>query len=473
MLQATIPNNIPILSACLKEAGHEVKLFDATLYKTEEVSNDERRVQRFQVKPFTPGDLKETDIFDELSNLVDSFNPHLIGITLVDNTLEMGIDLLESLKTDIPVIAGGVSVILKPRKILKHEDIAMICFGEGEKTIVDVCDYLQGKKDISEIKNLAYKKGDEMIFNEKEEPVDLNTLPFEDFTVFEEERLQRPMSGQIHKTVSINLDRGCPYSCTFCCAPFIRKYYGKGYYRMKSIKRIAAELEYQVKKHNPKYIYFNSETFLSIPIGKLREFAKMYKKYQIPFWCQTHIQTLTDEKVKLLKEMGCDKLSIGIECGNEEYRKERIKKKFTNKQAIEGFKILKKYDIDVGVNNIIGLPNENRRMIFETIQLNRKLNKIMGRMSTNGFIFQPYKGTELRNYCEQKGYIDKSTETDTLIGDPVIYNPNLSDEELIGLLRTFTLHVMMNKVFYPFIRIAERSDLMLGLLGKIYWKFYD
>ena len=39
-----IPSNIAILSAYLKEAGIETKLFDTTLYQTAEKSVDEIRV---------------------------------------------------------------------------------------------------------------------------------------------------------------------------------------------------------------------------------------------------------------------------------------------------------------------------------------------------------------------------------------------------------------------------------------------
>lgn len=469
MLQATIPNNIAILSACLKEEGYDVRLFDTTLYRTEEMSNDEKRVQRFQVKPFTPGRIKETDVFKDFRDMVEGYHPDIIGITLVDNVLKMGLRLLEQINGPV-VIAGGVSAILHPETLLNYDKIDLVCYGEGEKTIVDACKFLEGKKEINEIKNLAYKEDNKVVFNDLDEPIDINSLPFEDFTIFEDERLQRPMSGKIHKTVSINLDRGCPYSCAFCCAPYFRNKYGYRYYRRKTTERIDAEMSYQIGIHHPKYIYFNSETFLSMPLKELKRFAEMYEKYRLPFWCQTHVNTITDEKMELLRKMGCDKIGIGIESGNEDYRKKHLKKPFTNKQAIDAFKILKKYGFYVGTNNIIGFPEETREMIFDTIRLNRKLDRIMGGMDVNGFVFQPYKGTELREYCEQKGYIHNGVELDTLIGDPVIKNPNLSREELIGLLKTFTLYVKMDKRFYPFIEQAEQDDKMLEKMGEIYWR---
>ena len=470
MLQETVPNNLPILSACLKEAGHTVKLFDTTHYKTEEISNDERRVQRLQIKPFEKHTLYKDTAENGFLSEINSFSPDLVGFTFVDNVMDLGLRLLKQIPDSLSVVTlvGGVSAILHPQSLIKYFDL--VCFGEGEKTIVQVCEYLEGKRKIEHIDNLAYEVNGIVKYNKMSEPLDINTIPFEDFTIFDQERLMRPMSGETHKTVSINLDRGCPFSCAYCCAPSIRKICGKEYYRLKTVERVKAVLDYQIKIHNPKYIYFNSETFLSMPLKKFKDFALMYKDYRIPFWCQTHVQTITDEKVRLLKEMGCDKLGVGIECGNEEYRRNVVKKYFSNQQAIDTFKILKKYNIFVGTNNILGFPDETREMIFDTIKLNRRLYKIMGKMDVSGFVFQPFKGTELRRYCEEKNYLQYGKKVDTLIGFPVITNPNLSDEELIGLLRTFALYIKMPKTYYNQICKAEQSDVSLEKLKTIYWR---
>ncbi len=478
MLQATIPNSIAILSACLKKEGHTVRLFDTTFYKTEKISNEEKRVQRFQVKPFQITSLIETPVEDDLVQTVEMFKPELIAITFVDNTLHLGMRLLRAIRsTKIPVIAGGVTAILRPEELAKKEEIDFVCYGEGENAIVKIIEYLNGTIALEEVPNICYRrrkgKKNTVVFNKPDVLLDINKIPFEDYTIFEEERLMRPMSGRIIKTVTINLDRGCPYSCTYCCAPSIRTRYGRGYYRRKSLERIQAELEFQIKQHNPKYIYFNSETFLAVSDEEFEKFADMYQKFKIPFWCQTHIKTITDKKIKLLKDIGCDKIGIGIESGNENYRITMLKKKFTNSEAIEAFKILSKYNLEVGVNNIIGLPDETRDLIFDTIRLNRKLNKILhGKMSTSGFVFQPYNGTELYTYCVDKKYLSADQEPDTLIGEPVIDNPYLSKQELSGLLRTFSLYVKMPLVYYPLIHIAEKSDTMLAWLAKIFWKRY-
>ena len=154
------------------------------------------------------------------------------------------------------------------------------------------------------------------------------------------------MQGKMIAMIPINFDRGCPYRCSFCDAPSIYDLYKKNnykYYRVKSIERIHSEMKYQTSKYNVSYFYFNSETFLTMSVDKLNKFAEMYSEFGLPFWCQTRIETVSDEKIKILIEMNCDRISIGIEHGNEEYRRNFLNKTFTNKQLIEAFKILNKY----------------------------------------------------------------------------------------------------------------------------------
>ena len=54
-------------------------------------------------------------------------------------------------------------------------------------------------------------------------------------------------------------------------------------------------------------------------------------------------------------------------------------------------------------NCIIGMPDENRELIFDTIRFVRKLPKNID--ATGAYVFAPYHGTPLRDLAIQKGYI--------------------------------------------------------------------
>ena len=398
--QFSLPHSIGHISALLKEKGDDMRLFDSTLYEVGGVTDDEKRVERGQIKPFEKKYIKNTDLLEDFNNFVKDFNPDRIMITFVDSTVNNGYKLLKSLDKHIYTIAGGVSVILNTARF--------------KKPLIDVA---------------WDRSAFEYIF-----PNDPVKDVYDDWTEFEENRLYRPIDGKYYKTIPLLTTYGCPYNCGFCCAPSLRKKLGT---RDKNINFVIDELEYQVLMHNPDFFYISSETFLSSPMSDLKKFATAYSKYNLPFWCQTHINTLTEEKIKLLKDMNCHRVAIGIESGNADYRKNMLKKYFTNDRAIQVFELLNKYDIKAASNNIIVYPLEKEAYMYDTIELNKKLYDILGKnLQINCYIYQPFYGTSLREVCVEHDLMI-SDEPDTVIGDPVISNPFVSNEKIIELRNKF------------------------------------
>lgn len=455
-----LPSNISILSACLKNRGFIVDLFDTTLYKTEAVSVDDKRVEYLQLRPFDYFHFgikyKETDVYEDFICKVETFQPDLIAITIVEDTYDLALNLLHAVShLDIPVIAGGVHVTLAPEMVFANKDIDMICYGEGEKALPELCDRMASGKPYDGIKNIWIKQGDSVIKNSMRPLINLNEIPYNDFSLFEEVRFFRPMQGKIFRMIPIEIDRGCPYQCTFCAAPSLRDLYKKEtsgtYHRVKAVNRIIEEIIHLVKKYNAEYIYFNSETFLALSDEKFYSFAEEYiKNIHLPFWCQSRIETISESKISLLEKMGCDRLSIGIEHGNEEFRKTVLKKKFTNQQVIDAFNILKKYQIPITVNNMLGFPGETRELIFDTIRLNRMIDID----STNCFAFKPYHGTYLREVAIRDGYLKSMGNVHSIL-ESSLDMPQLSKNEIEGLLRTFPLYIKMPENRFPDIKIAE------------------
>ncbi|MDD1663984.1 MAG: radical SAM protein, partial [Methanomicrobiales archaeon] len=217
--------------------------------------------------------------------------------------------------------------------------------------------------------------------------------------------------------------------------------------------RILAELEAQVGKYGAEYLYFNSETFLAMDEHLFRDFATEYReKIHLPFWCQSRVETITGEKVATLKEMGCDRISIGIEHGNEEFRRRVLRKHFTNRQVLEASSVLARYGIPVTVNNMIGFPGETRELAFDTIRLNRQITAD----SINCFAFKPYHGTRLREVAIAEGYLRPSDPVRSIVSS-TLDMPRFSSEEINGILRTFPLYIKFPEDRFDEIRLAEKN----------------
>ena len=201
-------------------------------------------------------------------------------------------------------------------------------------------------------------------------------------------------------------------------------------------------------------------TFPLIEDKTAKEFAERYiNEVNLPFWCQSRLDTFSEEKTKLLAEMGCRAISIGLEHGSEKIRKELLKKNITNKQVLNAIKVISKYNFSITVNNIIGFPDETRENIFETIELNKKINAIMGGKHTvNVFTFIPFSGTELRRISIEKGYITGDEDIPlSFFEESMLTMPSLSKEEIKGLEKTLALYIFLPKEYWSKIKLAEKD----------------
>lgn len=483
MMVNLLPTNIGILTTCLRQNGFEVGLFDTTYYRTAERAPDEIRVENLQIRKFSLEDFgitfKPNHYLDDFEQKVLDFKPDLIGYSVVEDTWPQAVLMMERVKHfRIATIVGGVFPTLAPDYVANDPNVDMLCVGEGERALIDLCYKMWRKENYSNVSNLWVRRNGSWIKNLIGSPVALDDVPFSDWTLFEKERFYRPMQGKIFRMVPVETDRGCPYTCRFCEAPSIVGLYrdntGLHYFRRKSWDLVKEELESYIEKYRAQYIYFNAETFLAMSDHDFDHFIEIYSKIKLPFWMQTRIETLSEYRIQKLEEVNCNRISIGLEHGNAEFRKKVVGKSFSNQAIIDVFKILDKYSIPVTINNMLGFPGETRELIFDTIELNREL----GTDSINAFYFMPYRGTAMRVECEEKGYITEESQTKGLMSGPIMTMPQLPNDELLGLVRTFSLYVKFPIEEWPEIRIAEKFDdegnaKFAEMSKRYYERFFD
>ena len=124
-------------------------------------------------------------------------------------------------------------------------------------------------------------------------------------------------------------------------------------------------------------------------------------------------------------------------------------------------------------NNILGFPDETRDLIFDTIELVRKLKSD----DINAFTFIPYQGTSLRTMCEEKKYLDKETLANIYETDSLLDMPSISKKEIGGLVKTFPLYTRLPRSYWKDIKIAELDtpdgkkvyDNLLGIFRDQYY----
>ena len=482
-----LPPSIALFTRILRDNDFEVALFDTTYYKMEGQGNSDKEKERnLAVRPFDESrlPLKTTDPFEDIDKLINSFQPDLIAMSLPEDLFSLGLKFLKHIdRYNILTIVGGVFPTFAPHKVIRHKEIDIVCVGEGERALLELCQRLRSGKNYFDIKNLwIKKKSGEIIKNSIGKIIDIDKNPLPDFSLFEETRMYRPMAGKIYRMLPVETHRGCPYQCTYCNSPYQRKLYrdanAGNFFRRKSIEAVKKELKFYRNELNAEYFYFWADTFFAYTDKEFKEFVEMYSDIKIPFWCQTRPETVTEEKVKMLRGVGLHRMSIGIEHGDEEFRRKIIKRHVKNGKIIEAVDIIYHHALPGGlsVNNIVGFPTETPELAWVTIELNRKIANKVDTM--NCYVFTPYHGTELRELSVKLGYLDEDAPTSCLTGDPVLNMPQFPKEEIKGIRRTFSLYVRFDKSRWKEIEIAEKftpegDEMFQKLRGEYIQKYFE
>ena len=480
-MRTVIPTNISYLSAALKNEGFKTCLFDTSFYTEHDRLMEEQKKEDAGI--FKPIDyttiglkVKQSSLTEDLIQKINDEKPDLIGFSVFSQAKQLNFNLAEIIKKSFPsilIIFGGIHVIIDPYDVVKRPYVDYICLGEGEEAIVELAHSLHNNKSTEHIKNLGFKKNGDTILNPCRPPQNFDNIPIPDWSIFEPHHIYGPFRGKLLRMAIVEFSRTCPYQCTYCGNKIYKDLYKQfGFnlsYRHKSPQRWIHELKFMKDNFDIEFVNIPDGTFVAQSEKVMKELAPLYvKEINLPFFCDSSVHCLTREKARLLKEMGCVCINMGIECANENYRRKYLDRTMTNEKIINAFLMARNAGIETRAYNIIGLPFETEQDIFQTIELNRECK--VGSLSLN--IFIPYEGTKLRELCINEKLLDLTKE---IKGDgtyPIVKNPYLSDERLLELYNTFTLYVQLPKEVYPVINVAASNTNFSKQLRKELFNLY-
>lgn len=440
-----IPNGMALLSGCLRDAGFQTACFDTTFLYSQPKTHLYRQkhggiMKADHVKfwgewnPGLPGKIPEFFLKN-----IEEFKPDLIAVSMVDVSYKYAVSLLSTIKKqiDIPVVAGGTTVSMCPEMVISNDCIDIICIGEGEEPLVELANCIAENKDYSAIKNLWVKNNGRIIKNQLRPLKDMDTLSFQDWSIFDQRHYYKPYCGSFYRTGFFELARGCHFNCSFCCTASYRKLYqGLGkFVRTRNIDKAFDEIEYMRDKYNLELLFFIDDNFLGMPKERFDYFCEQYqKRIRLPFYIQTRSEVVTDEYVRRLKEINISTIAIGIEHGDESLRK-KMNRFMSNDDLARAFEIVHKYGIRSTANIIIGMPYEEESMFKETVKLLKRIKP----KSISINYFQPYRGTVMRENAVKLGYIP----SDHMIDDSNVCNdmPLFSRERQVHFYENFKKYI--------------------------------
>lgn len=401
-----------------------------------------------------------TNMIPDLIKKVKEYKPDMIFLSCVEDTFKDGIKMLEAIKPfGIPHVMGGVFPINAPWIAIENKFVDIISIYEGEYVVKDMILSYKQNKPLTSVDGIWYKDNSGKVIQNNRQPlVNINEY-IPNYRLFEKEpgRFYRPIGGKSRRTVPLETYRGCPYACTYCNSPTTRQM-DRNFLRRKTIDTVKKELEFLREKHDPEFLFIIDDSFTARPKQELYNLLELLKDYGVPWWCNTRLDDVTPEILKKMKEAHCDRIQFGLESGNEDYRINYLLRKVKQQTYIEKSKIINDSGIPYGLNVIIGMPDETRQMVMDTIELVREIGGYDG---IGVSMFVPYHGTGLRDIAVSKGYypFDKLASDGGFQGNPVLDMPKpfLQKEECMDLAIKFKFFAFFDKRYWK--EIEQSKDI--------------
>ena len=350
------------------------------------------------------------------------------------------LDAAREIKPNIILWVGGGIITSSPipaMEALEVADYGMI--GEGEITICELAEAVEGKREISTVDGVIYKQNEEwVITNPRAEITDLDSVPFPDYEGFDFEELLSKKSTKwfgygSDNFCSMSLGRSCPFNCTFCFHPSGTKY------RRRSLENFFLEVDYLIEKYKINSIFISDELFLP-KFEEAKQFCAETVKRGISFGVYHRVDMVNREILELLRDSGCKQILFGLESADNRILKS-MRKHITIEQIEKALQLCKEVGIEAAGSFIYGDEEETVDSARNTINWWKAHPEYN---ITNGLIIM-YPGSVLYQNALKKGIIKDEVEF-IKAGCPYTNTSKLTEQEYKDLALEISMLVHERKV---------------------------
>lgn len=339
----------------------------------------------------------------QVLQVVKKRNPDVIVSLIGLPSLKKDLELLDILKEALPnsVIVGvGTSCRFLHNDILSNSKIDVLLRNRYPyvSNLASLLKALKLKQDLERVPGLSYVSSGKIINTveppdtglDKLLPSCYDALTLHGYETFED------LDGNEYSYIPILGSKGCPYPCIYCPYPLG---FGKKVTH-RSPKNIADEIEH-LHTRGVKGFLFRDQSF---PMDKKHAIDVceeiIRRELDIAWFCESRVDQISKEILKLMKEAGCKRVNYGVETGDPELIK--WAKPSTNFHTIrKTFRLTKKVGLWAGAHVILGWPDEN----LETLANTSKLVSELAPDSVNWNVLTPYPGTKLHQMAKESNLI--------------------------------------------------------------------
>jgi B12-binding domain/radical SAM domain protein len=315
-----------------------------------------------------------------------TFLAHSVMSTQTDRVYGEVKEIREKIGKSITMIGGGPHASARPQELLEN-GFDFVVVGEGEKTFPELLWYLINDRDPHDIQGVVGENSVDCPRPRDLTPVDLNEYP--------------PFALGLNILGPVEITRGCPYSCKFCCTPFLTG----GRVRHRSTSSVVKWLKRAVEKSGFDRTWFLSPNALSYGgSGRTLEYDKVEvllkavstiegldEVYFGSFPSEVRPEFVNKPVLEMMKQyVANEALQIGLQSSSNRVLK-MINRHHTMEEGMSAIRTALDCGFVPHVDMIFGLPGETIDEMHESVELCYTLAEMGAK--THGHVFMPLPGS--------------------------------------------------------------------------------
>lgn len=253
----------------------------------------------------------------------------------------------------------------------------------------------------------------------------LDTLPFPKWEIFPHKSYSYFPALKERPFLPILSSRGCPYTCNYC--PYLVAYT----WRQRSPRNVLDEIGYLIDRFGIKAMLFRDPVF-ALDRNRTVEMVTgiLDRGYKIRWACETRLDRVDKELLKLMYSAGLRVINVGIESYSEDIIKKASRKPVDLEHQEEMIRYCDEIGIRVTAFYMFGMPEDTEESLLNTIRYSKKLNTRVAQF----FVFTPFPGTEYYDSIKEDIYEKEWEKFDCYT--PVFKHKNLTRETILKLKET-------------------------------------
>ena len=292
-----------------------------------------------------------SEFAESAARIVTADNSDIYGFSSICSSYPLTIRIAKAVKALRPqatiLLGGPQASVVDLQTLSVFPFIDLILRGEAEQTMPLLLDELRGDRQLEKVPGLSYRLGADPHRNPNAPLInDLDSIPSPAY------HLSQYL--QASKRASLELGRGCPFSCTFCSTnDFFRRKF-----RLRSPERVLQDMRsiaatYAIRDFELVHDMFTVDRRRVVAFCE----AMIASDEGFTWSCSARTDCMDEELLELMARAGCRGIFYGVEVGSQRMQKV-IDKHLETRRAHEIIDATERLGIGSTVSLISGFPEE-------------------------------------------------------------------------------------------------------------------